>query len=111
MLVVFNSIHMFIRINGVFAGYKYGENSFSVIGKWINSTTTMIFKIITSTLAGIIIGLMVFKITDESEVIYMLPGVTIFCIAVSLLLYKKRTLWVYIMPVFLSVVLAVEVIL
>ena len=110
LLLIFNTVHVAVRISGIFIGYRKGETVIEDVGRWIDSSKTRVLRMATGMAGGLLVGLIVYRYAEPSQVLIAIPLVGVICIGISLLLNMKRAAWVYILPAFLLAVLVLEVI-
>ncbi len=109
LLIMFNTVHVAIRVSGIFMGYKKGTDAYETLGHWMDSSKTSGLKTASSITAGILIGLLLFR---YAHIDHLLPTIAIagmLCIITGVLLTMKRSAWIYILPVFLLLIFILEV--
>jgi mannose/fructose/N-acetylgalactosamine-specific phosphotransferase system component IID len=110
IVVIFNSVHMAFRVSGVFVGYRHGENALNAIGQWISPAKTWWARTGTSIFAGILLSIISFRFGDSFDLSFRPIVVCSVTLLLAILLNKRRSLWVVLMPAFLLAALIMEVI-
>ncbi|MBN2803926.1 MAG: PTS mannose/fructose/sorbose transporter family subunit IID [Deltaproteobacteria bacterium] len=109
LLVIFNTVHLAIRVSGLFIGYKRGEIAFNTLGKWIDNYKTSTLRTAASITGGTLIGLIIFRYSIMLNLEWTIILAGILCALIALALNMKRAVWVYVLPAFLLVILILEV--
>ncbi len=109
-LLLFNLVHLVIRIAGIFVGYEDGEHVMTKPADWIGSARTRALKTICSTSCGVAMGLIAFRFFEPDVTKTIILG-GLGCMACALVLKGRRSLWVYATPVLLGTVFAMELVL
>jgi len=109
-LLLFNLVHLIVRIAGIFVGYRDGEQVMTKPADWIGSARTRALKTVCSTSCGVAMGLMAFRFFEPNVTMTIILG-GLGCMACALVLKGRRFLWVYATPVLLGAVFAAELVL
>jgi mannose/fructose/N-acetylgalactosamine-specific phosphotransferase system component IID len=108
LLVLFNSIHLTLRIAGVVQGYREGEQILVRVGRWIGPRPTRALKWITALAGGVVLGLASLDLGCDYP--WLATGIVAAAgLASAVLLAFKRTAWSYVLPVFLAALVLLEV--
>ena len=112
IIVIFNAIHMAFRISAVFTGYRYGEQALTVIGHWMSPAKTLWLKTITALLAGLLLAVVLFcpELGPVVTQLWRPVAVGVAALILALVLSKRRSSWVFLMPAFLLAALITEAI-
>ncbi|MBN2340239.1 MAG: PTS system mannose/fructose/sorbose family transporter subunit IID [Deltaproteobacteria bacterium] len=110
LVLIYNSVHLLIRVSGIFIGFEKGDATLSEFGKWIDSDKTKALRTATAVVGGILMTL-IFLITTSNLVdTWWIAPVSAITILSGFVLNLKRAFWVYVLPAFLFLVLILEVI-
>ncbi len=109
-LLLFNIVHMVVRIAGIFVGYRDGERVMTRSADWIGSARARALKTVCSTSCGVAMGLMAFRFFETDVTITIILG-GLGCMVCAAVLKGRRSLWVYATPVLLVTVFAMELVL
>jgi mannose/fructose/N-acetylgalactosamine-specific phosphotransferase system component IID len=109
-LLLFNLVHLVVRIAGVFMGYKDGEYVMTKRADWIGSARTHALKTICSASCGFAMGLMAFRFFELDVIRTIIMG-GLGCMFCAAVLKGRRSLWVYATPALLVTVFAMELVL
>jgi len=110
ILVIFNSVHLAFRFSGVFVGYRHGDTALTAIGQWITPAKTWLARTVTAVLSGVLLGIIGIRFGGAFDLSLSSIIAGALTIALAMLLNKRRSSWVFIMPAFLLAVLVLEVI-
>ena len=109
LLIMFNAVHMVIRFAGIFIGFRKGDATISALGKWIDSGKTKLLRTLTGIAGGFVAAMIFSKTAEEFLSLYWLIPIALGTVLVAFLLNLKRSIWGYVLPAFLLLVLISEV--
>jgi len=106
--VAFNLLHLLIRMAGVHAGYRDGEEALVRVTRWMGAARTQLLKAVAAATAGVLLGV----ITLDGLPGARLPAALIFgagSLGLAAILNGKRSAWVYLSTASFAVLLLLEV--
>ncbi len=111
-LLLFNIIHLGVRVRGVFVGYKEGITVLPRVGRWLSPTRTRLIRTATAFVAGSVMATLALTLSQKVTA----PGWAVFAaplagLAIAALLTRWRRLDVYAVPVFITAIIIAEVLL
>ncbi len=108
LLVSFNLFHLIIRMAGVFAGYREGEQALARVACWMSPARTRLLKAAAAAMGGVFVGVISMAPEAMAQPSTMLvAGGAALCAA--LLLVGRRSLWVYVAPGLLAILFTLEI--
>ena len=109
LLVMYNTVHLVIRFAGIFIGYKKGDATISALGRWIDSGKTRLLRMLTGIAGGFVISMVFSRMGEDIFPLYWIVPIALVITLVAFMLNLKRSLWAYLLPAFLLLVLISEV--
>lgn len=109
LLVMFNTVHLLIRFAGIFIGFKKGDATISALGQWIDSGKTRLLRTLTGIAGGFVISMIFSWIAEDFLSLYWIVPIAFGIILLAFVLNLKRSVWGYVLPAFLLLVLISEV--
>lgn len=110
LLVMYNSVHLTIRLSGIFIGFKKGDSTIADLGRWIDSDKTKLLRTLTGVVGGFLLSMVFYqRLGTAFPTIWVLP-IACVTIAFAFVLNLKRAVWVYVLPAFLLFTLILEVV-
>jgi mannose/fructose/N-acetylgalactosamine-specific phosphotransferase system component IID len=107
LLVMFNVVHLFVRIGGLVVGYKEGYAVLVRVARWLSPTRTSILKVVAAICVGGVMVSMAHLLTRDLE----LRWLEIVALASGLILAVALKQWRFLQPYAIPVVLAIMLIL
>ncbi|MBN2527782.1 MAG: PTS system mannose/fructose/sorbose family transporter subunit IID [Deltaproteobacteria bacterium] len=109
LLVMYNAVHFLIRFAGIFIGFRKGDATISALGKWIDSGKTKLLRTLTGIAGGFVISMIFTKMAQDILSLFWIVPIATGLVLVAFVLNLKRSLWAYVLPSFLLLVLISEV--
>ena len=108
LILMFNAFHVFIRLSGVFIGYREGYLVLPKIGRWISPARTVLIKTISAVGVGVFMTVSTFTFgTDESK--WIAISIVACGILIAFALKKWPLPQAVLLPVALTIALCIEV--
>lgn len=110
LLILFNAAHLAVRFGGILFGYQEGSRVVPHIAQWLSAAHTNLLKLIAAVGAGVLLALEVTRFGGtESPWIVVPVGAAGLIAALCLKVWQVSR--IYMVPVLLAIVLAIEVLL
>ncbi len=108
LLVLFNSIHVFVRLSGVFLGYREKYNVLQRVARWLSPTRTKILTTASAVGIGVVLDAAA-RIYGPAEPRWVGIVLAVGGVLVALGLTKWKSFGAYAMPVALVICLFIGV--
>jgi PTS system mannose-specific IID component len=110
LLVLFNGIHITVRLNGVFTGYREGYDALPHMARWLSPSHTKWVKTLAAVGAGAVLIAAV-KEFGAVDSLWVTMAIALGGMLLAFALKKWRSSQFFLLPILVTIALCVEVLL